>query len=68
MYEMKYTRTFLVAQWLRLRIPNAGGTGSIPGKGTRSHMHATTKSSHATTKSSHSRTKEPTRVLQLRSQ
>ena len=29
---------------------NAGDTGSIPGQRTRSHMHATTKSSHATTK------------------
>ena len=40
----------LVAQWLRLRAPSAGGPGSIPGRGTRSHMHAATKSSHATTK------------------
>ena len=30
--------------------PNAGGLGSIPGQGTRSHMHAATKSPHATTK------------------
>ena len=42
--------------WLRLCTPNAGGPGSIPGQGTRSHMpqlrirmpqlkipHATTK-------------------------
>ena len=28
----------LVVQWLRLRVPNAGGLGSIPGQGTRSHM------------------------------
>ena len=42
--------TCLVAQWLRLCTPNAGGQGSIPGQGTRSHMHAATKSSHATTK------------------
>ncbi|TEA39747.1 hypothetical protein DBR06_SOUSAS31510017, partial [Sousa chinensis] len=28
----------LVAQWLRLHAPNAGGPGSIPGQGTRSHM------------------------------
>ena len=42
--------TSLVVQWLRLRAPNAGGLGSIPGQGTRSHMHAATKSSHATTK------------------
>ena len=30
--------TFLVAQGLRLCSPNAGGPGSIPGQGTRSHM------------------------------
>ena len=28
----------LVAQWLRLCAPNAGGLGSIPGQRTRSHM------------------------------
>ena len=34
--------TSLVVQWLRLCEPNAGGPGSIPGQGTRSHMlHAT---------------------------
>ena len=42
--------TSLVAQWLRLRAPNAGDPGSIPGQGTRSHMHAATDGSHATTK------------------
>ena len=42
--------TSLVVQWLRLRAPNAGGPGSIPGQETRSHMHATTKSLHATTR------------------
>ena len=30
--------TSLVAQWLRLHAPNAGGLGSIPDRGTRSHM------------------------------
>ena len=40
----------LVVQWLTLCAPNAGGSGSIPGQGTRSCMHAATKSSHATTK------------------
>ena len=30
--------TSLVVQWLRLYAPNAGGQGSIPGQGTRSHM------------------------------
>ena len=29
--------TSLVAQWLRLHAPSAGGLGSIPGRGTRSH-------------------------------
>ena len=29
---------------------NAGDVGLIPGQGTRSHMHAATKSSHAATK------------------
>ena len=28
----------LVVQWLRLHTPNAGGPGSVPGWGTRSHM------------------------------
>ncbi|TEA37608.1 hypothetical protein DBR06_SOUSAS5310035, partial [Sousa chinensis] len=28
----------LVVQWLRLHAPNAGGPGSIPGWGPRSHM------------------------------
>ena len=35
--------TSLVAQWLRLQASNAGGLGSIPGRGTRSHMRAATK-------------------------
>ena len=30
--------TSLVAQWLRLQAPNAGGSGSIPGQGTRYHI------------------------------
>ena len=29
--------TSLLVQWLRIRVPNAGGLGSIPGQGTRSH-------------------------------
>ena len=49
----------MVVQWVRLSTPNAGGPGSIPGRGTRSHMHAATKSSHAATKRS--------QVLQRRS-
>ena len=49
--------TSLVVQWLRLHAPNAGGLGSIPGQGTRSH--AATKSSHATTKDPAYRNKDP---------
>ena len=30
--------TFLMVQWLRLCPSNAGGPGSIPSQGTRSHM------------------------------
>ena len=30
--------TFLMVQWLRLRVLKAGGLSSIPGQGTRSHM------------------------------
>ena len=44
------TGTSLVAQWIRLCAPNAEGLGAIPGQGTTSHMHATTKSLHTTTK------------------
>ena len=32
---------------------NAGDAGSMPGQGTRSHMHAATKSLHAATKTQH---------------
>ncbi|TEA29464.1 hypothetical protein DBR06_SOUSAS510016, partial [Sousa chinensis] len=28
----------LVVQWLRLCAPNAGGPGSVPGQGARSHV------------------------------
>ena len=55
--------TSLVVPWLRLHTPNAGGLGSIPGQGTRSHMsqlrvrmphlkipNATKKIPHATSK------------------
>ena len=37
--------TCLVVQWVRICAPNAGGPGSIPGWGTRSHTHAATKKS-----------------------
>ena len=30
--------TSLVVQWLRLHASNSGGSGSIPGQGTRSYM------------------------------
>ena len=36
-------------------LPSAGDVGSIPGQGTKSHMHATTKSLHAATKEPSSR-------------
>ena len=37
--EIKTQREdFLVIQWLRLPAPSAGGSGSIPGQETRSHM------------------------------
>ena len=51
--------TSLVVQWVRLCAPNAGDLGSIPVRGTRSCMHAATKSSHAATKSLHVTTKSP---------
>ena len=57
----------LVVQWLRLHAANAGGLGSIPGQGTRSHMlqlrvhmpqlkipHAAMKTKNPTTKTLHS--------------
>ena len=33
-----FPETFLMIQWLRLCASNAGGLGSIPGQGPRSHM------------------------------
>ena len=49
-----------MVQWLRLRASYAGGPGSIPGQGTRSHMpqlkilQVSMKIPHATTKTRHS--------------
>ena len=60
-----YVWISLVAQWIRLHAPSAGGLGLIPGQGTRSHMHATNKSLHAVTKEPASCNKGA-RVLQLR--
>ena len=67
MYKNQYTGTSLVVQWLRLRAPNAGGPGSIPGQGTRSQrpqlsvcmpqlkiLNAATKIPRAATKTQHS--------------
>ena len=51
--------TSLVVQWVRLHAPNAGGPGLIPGQGTRSHMHAATKSSHAATEDPICRNEDP---------
>ena len=45
---------------------SAGDAGSIPGWGTRSHMHAVTKCSHATTKETASHN-QGARLPQLRS-
>ena len=49
--------TSLMAQWLGLRAPSAGGPGLIASQGTRSHTHAATMSLHATTKEPTSATK-----------
>ena len=38
MQKKRILGTSSVVQWLRLSAPNAGGPGSIPGQGTRSHM------------------------------
>ena len=35
---MHSSGTSQLIQWLRLHVPNAGGLGSIPDWGTRSHM------------------------------
>ncbi|TEA37616.1 hypothetical protein DBR06_SOUSAS5310046, partial [Sousa chinensis] len=40
----------LVVKWVRLHAPNAGGPGSIPGRGTRSACIPQPRSLHATTK------------------
>ena len=47
---MIFLGTSLIIQWVRLHAPNAGGPASIPDQGTRSRMHASTKSLKATTK------------------
>ena len=49
--------TSLVVQWVRLCVPNGGSPGSIPGHGTRSLLHAATKSLHTSAKIPHDTTK-----------
>lgn len=53
--EIQNLGTSLVAQWLRLCAPNAGGPGSIPGQGTRCHT-SQLKMSHAATKTQRGQT------------
>ncbi|TEA26220.1 hypothetical protein DBR06_SOUSAS37210009, partial [Sousa chinensis] len=52
--------TSLVVQWIRLCAPTAGGPGSIPGRGNRSHRHAATKSYMPQLRSQRATAKEPT--------
>ena len=49
MLKGQKSRTCLVVQWLRLRAPNAGNPGLIPGQGTRFHLQQL-KILHATIK------------------
>ena len=48
-YDWVTKHTHNGVQWLRLRAPNAGGLGSIPGQGTTSLAHATKSSCTTTT-------------------
>ena len=48
--KTEFLGTSLVLQWVRLHTPNVGDQSSIPGQGTRSRMHAATKSPHEATK------------------
>ena len=43
----------MVVQWLRRHVLNTGGPGSISGQGTRSDVHAKTKSPHAAAEGSY---------------
>ena len=58
--ELLKIGTYLVAQWVRARVPSAGGLGSTPGQGTRSYMQQPRihmpqlKVLHSTPKSWHS--------------
>ena len=55
-------RTLLVAQCLRLRAPNAGGPGSIPSQGTRSHVPHLKTHLRATAKTQRSQLNEYSKV------
>ena len=37
-HKLRAVGISLVVQWLRLHAPNSGGLGSVPDRGTRSHM------------------------------
>ena len=63
-FRKSHSGTSLVVQWVRLHASSAGGPGSISGRGTRSHMHAATKSLHAATKDPACHNEDS--VLQLR--
>ena len=54
-FKPGHAGTFLVVQWLRYHTPNAGGLGSIPGQGTRSHNQL--KIPQATSKTQHRQNK-----------
>ena len=60
--------TFLAVQWLRFYASSSGGTGSVPGQGTKiPHaveqlgQHAITTEPHNKTESLRTRVKDPTR-------
>ena len=57
--------TFLAVQWLRLRTPNAQGTGSIPGRGTKI-PHAT-RCSQKTNKSNNNNKTVKCNILVMKS-
>ena len=48
-----------MVQWLRLRTANAGGLGSIPGQGTRSHIMPQLRACTPQLRSQQATTKEP---------
>ena len=60
------TGTSLVVQWLRLRAPNAGDLGSIPGQGTRSRMPQLKIMRAATKKTLHAAMKIPRATTKTR--